>query len=705
MSGQASRIDAPLDELLPDLWDDKHAATLDAPNLLLYRSNLLGSDLRITNFGGGNTSAKLDEKDPLTGEPVRVLWVKGSGGDIGSMKLDGFSTLYLDKLLSLRSVYRGLAHEDEMVALFNHCTFNLNPRATSIDTPLHGFVPHAHVDHVHADAVIAIAASENAEALTRKIFGGELGFLPWQRPGFDLGLKLGAMAESNPKLKGVVLGGHGLFTWGPTSKDCYETTLAMINKASAWLAANARGKAFGGAVVEALPPAERRAVAAALMPSIRKHISAGERKIGHFSDAPEVLEFVNARDLKPLAALGTSCPDHFLRTKIRPLVLPFDPAARNLKTVVDSLDQSLAGYRADYAAYYERSKGPNSPAMRDPNAVIYLVPGVGMLSFARDKATARIASEFYVNAINVMRGASSVSRYVGLAEQEAFDIEYWLLEEAKLQRMPRPKPLAGRVALVTGGAGGIGQAIAQRLMADGACVVLADIDRASLDRAVAEFGKLFGKDAVAGVVGDVTDETATEAAFRDAVIGYGGVDIVVANAGIASAAPFEDTSLELWNRNIAILATGYFLSARAGYRIMKDQGLGGSIVFIASKNALAASPGASAYCTAKAAEVHLARCLALEGAPHGIRANTVNPDAVLRGSKIWQGEWRAQRAASNKVDESELEEVYRQRSLLKRSVYPEDIAEAVYYFASDLSAKSTGNILNVDAGNAVSFTR
>jgi rhamnulose-1-phosphate aldolase/alcohol dehydrogenase len=705
MSGQASRIGAPLDAPLPDLWDNKHAATLDGPNLLLYRSNLLGSDLRITNFGGGNTSAKLDEKDPLTGEPVRVLWVKGSGGDIGSMKLDGFSTLYLDKLLTLRSVYRGLAHEDEMVALFNHCTFNLNPRATSIDTPLHGFVPHPHVDHVHADAVIAIAASENAEALTRKIFGGELGFLPWQRPGFDLGLKLGAMAESNPELKGVVLGGHGLFTWGPTSKECYETTLAMINKASAWLAANGRGKAFGGAVVEALPRAERRAVAAALMPAIRKGISTGERKIGHFSDAPEVLEFVNARDLKPLAALGTSCPDHFLRTKIRPLVLPFDPAARNLKTVVDSLDQSLAGYRADYAAYYERSKRPSSPAMRDPNAVIYLVPGVGMLSFARDKATARIASEFYVNAINVMRGASRVSRYVGLAEQEAFDIEYWLLEEAKLQRMPKPKALAGRVALVTGGAGGIGQAIAQRLMADGACVVLADIDRASLDRAVADFGKRFGKDAVAGVVGDVTDEAATESAFRDAVIGYGGIDIVVANAGIASAAPFEDTSLELWNRNIAILATGYFLSARAGYRIMKDQGLGGSIVFIASKNALAASPGASAYCTAKAAEVHLARCLALEGAPYGIRANTVNPDAVLRGSKIWQGEWRAQRAASNKVDESELEEVYRQRSLLKRSVYPEDIAEAVYYFASDLSAKSTGNILNVDAGNAVSFTR
>ena len=701
MSGDHLRFDAPL----PDLWDDEHAASLDDPALLLYRSNLLGSDLRITNFGGGNTSAKLSAADPLTGAPTKVLWVKGSGGDIGSMKLDGFSTLYLDKLLGLRSVYRGLEHEDEMVALFNHCTFNLNPRATSIDTPLHGFVPHPHVDHVHADAVIAIAASENAEALTREIYGGELGFLPWQRPGFDLGLKLGAMAEADPNMRGVVLGGHGLFTWGPTAKDCYRTTLEMINRAARWLGANARGEAFGGQRVDALPRADRRDIAAKLLPAIRKRISASERKIGHFTDAAAVLEFVNSRDLKALAALGTSCPDHFLRTKIRPLVLPFDPAARNLDAVLASLDQNIADYRADYEAYYRRCKRPDSPPMRDPNAVIYLVPGVGMLSFAKDKSTARIAAEFYVNAINVMRGASSVSRYVGLKEQEAFNIEYWLLEEAKLQRMPKPKSLAGRVALVTGGAGGIGQAIAARLMSEGACVVLADIDAQSLDAAVADFGKRFGKDAVAGVHVDVTSEPAVEAAFREAVLAYGGVDIVVANAGIASAAPFEDTSLELWNRNFAILATGYFLSARAGYRIMKDQGLGGAIVFIASKNALAASPGASAYCSAKAAEVHLARCLALEGAPHGIRANTVNPDAVLRGSKIWQGEWRAQRAASNKVSETELEEVYRQRSLLKLSVYPEDIAEAVYYFASDLSAKSTGNILNVDAGNAVSFTR
>ncbi len=701
MSGDQVRFDAPL----PDLWDDEHAASLDDPGLLLYRSNLLGSDLRITNFGGGNTSAKLTATDPLTGAPTQVLWVKGSGGDIGSMKLDGFSTLSMDKLLSLKSIYRGLEHEDEMVALYNHCTFNLNPRATSIDTTLHGFVPHAHVDHVHADAVIAIAASENAEALTKEVYGGELGFLPWQRPGFDLGLKLGAMAEANPNMKGVVLGGHGLFTWGPTSKHCYRITLEMINKAAQWLGAKAQGAAFGGSRVEALPRGDRRNVAAKLLPAIRKHISASERKIGHFTDAPAVLEFVNSQDLKSLAALGTSCPDHFLRTKIRPLVLPYDPISRNLDATVEALDKTLADYRADYAAYYQRCKHADLPAMRDPNAVIYLVPGIGMLSFAKDKSTARIASEFYVNAINVMRGSSSVGRYVGLSEQEAFNIEYWLLEEAKLQRMPKPKSLAGRVALVTGGAGGIGQAIAARLMGEGACVVLADIDAQSLDAAVADFGKRFGKDVVTGIHVDVTNESKVDAAFHETVLAFGGLDILVANAGIASAAAFEDTSLELWNRNIAILATGYFLSARGGYRIMKDQGLGGAIVFIASKNALAASPGASAYCTAKAAEVHLARCIALEGAPLGIRANTVNPDAVLRGSKIWQGEWRTQRAASNKVSENELEEVYRQRSLLKRSVYPEDIAEAVYYFASDLSSKSTGNILNVDAGNAVSFTR
>lgn len=690
---------------LANLWDDALAAGLDEAGRLLYRSNLLGADLRITNFGGGNTSAKIEMKDPLTRENVRVLWVKGSGGDIGSMKRDGFSTLYLDKLESLKGLYRGLAHEDEMVALFNHCTFDLNPRATSIDTPLHAFVPHRHVDHVHADAVIAIAASVDAERLTREVFGGKLGFLPWQRPGFDLGLKLGEMATRHPDHVGVVLGGHGLFTWAETSKACYEMTLRVIQQAADWLAAHEQKPAFGGAKVEAASPEKRRAIAARLMPLIRGKISAGERKIGHFTDAAEVLEFVNSSALTKLAPLGTSCPDHFLRTKIRPLLLPYDPVRDSLDEVIAGLDDVLAAYRRDYAAYYERCKHPDSPGMRDPNAVVYLVPGIGMFTFAKDKATARVAAEFYVNAINVMRGASGVSAYVGLAEQEAFNIEYWLLEEAKLQRMPKPKSLAGRIAYVTGGAGGIGGATAQRLLGEGACLVIADIDEKALSERVAAITKRHGRDAAIGVKLDVTDEAAVVASFEEAARAFGGVDIVVSNAGIASASPVEDTSLGLWQKNMDILATGYFLVSREAFRLMQRQNIGGAIIFVASKNGLAASAGASAYCAAKASEIHLARCLALEGAPHGIRVNTVNPDAVLRGSKIWEGEWRQQRAASNKVAEDQLEEVYRQRSLLKLSVFPEDIAEGVYFFASDLSAKSTGNILNIDAGNAQAFTR
>ncbi len=690
---------------LPNLWDDAHAASLDEPGLLLYRSNLLGSDLRITNFGGGNTSAKIVALDPLDKRPVEVLWVKGSGGDIGSMKLDGFSTLYLDKLEGLKGIYRGLDHEDEMVALFNHCTFNLNPRATSIDTPLHAFVRHKHVDHVHADAVIAVAASTNAEDLTRTIFGGKLGFLPWQRPGFDLGLKLGNMATEHPEYVGVVLGGHGLFTWGETSKSCYETTLEIIGQAAEWLAAHERQPPFGGPRVQAADPARRREVAARLMPLIRGKISKDERKVGHFTDAPEVLEFVNSRALETLAPLGTSCPDHFLRTKIRPLTLAYDPAADNLDAVVASLDEKLETYRRDYAGYYNRCRRSTSPAMRDANAVIYLVPGVGMLSFAKDKATARIASEFYVNAINVMRGASGLSQYVGLPEQEAFDIEYWLLEEAKLQRMPKAKTLAGRIAYVTGGAGGIGGATALKLLSEGACVVLADIDQKALDERVAAITKKHGPDSAIGIKLDVTDEADVVSSFTESALAFGGVDIVVSNAGIASAAPVEDTSLALWRKNMDILATGYFLVAREAFRLMQRQKCGGAIIFVASKNGLAASAGASAYCAAKASEIHLARCLALEGAAHGIRVNTVNPDAVLRGSKIWEGEWSQQRAALNKVSVDDLEEVYRQRSMLKLSVLPEDIAEGIYFFASDLSAKSTGNILNVDAGNAQAFTR
>jgi rhamnulose-1-phosphate aldolase/alcohol dehydrogenase len=683
---------------VPSLWDESKAARLDEPGLLLYRSNLLGADLRITNFGGGNTSAKVAAKDPLTGKDVTVLWVKGSGGDIGSMKLDGFATLYQDKLDSLKGLYTSLEQEDAMVHALNHCIFNLNPRAPSIDTCLHGYVPYRHVDHVHSDAIIAIAASDDAEQLTRDVFGGEIGFLPWQRPGIDLGIKLGEMARQNPGYVGVVLGSHGLFTWGNSAKESYDTTLRIINKAAVWLENNRRKPAFGGEKVSALPEAERRAAALRLLPEIRGRISKHERKIGHFVDTPDVLDFVNSAMLGTLAPLGTSCPDHFLRTKIRPLILPHDADGATLDRLID-------GYRADYAAYYERCKHPDSPAIRDPNAVIYLIPRVGMLSFAKDKSTARIAAEFYVNAINVMRGASGVSAYRGLPEQEAFNIEYWLLEEAKLARMPKPRSLAGRVAFITGGAGGIGSAIASKLLSEGACVVLADIDQTSLNEVTEGFAKSYGKDNVRGVRMDVTSEDAVIAAMNETALAFGGVDIVVNNAGITISAPVEDTTLELWNRNQAVMGAGYFLVGREGYRLLQRQKLGGSMVFICSKNAVAASPGASAYCAVKAAELHLARCMALEGAPHGIRVNVVNPDAVLRGSKIWQGPWRQQRAASLKITEDDLEEHYRKRSLLQRSVFPEDIAEGVYFFASDLSSKSTGNFLNVDAGNAASFTR
>jgi rhamnulose-1-phosphate aldolase/alcohol dehydrogenase len=690
---------------LKNLWDDAHAAGLDEPGLLLYRSNLLGSDLRITNFGGGNTSAKVMHKDPLTGADVEVLWVKGSGGDIGSMKRDGFSTLYMDKLEHLKSLYRGLAHEDEMVGHLPHCTFNLNPRAASIDTPLHAFVPFKHVDHVHPDAVIAIAASQNAEAITKQVYGGRLGFLPWQRPGFDLGLKLGDLAKAHPEYVGVVLGGHGVFTWAGEAKACYELTLEIIQQAQDWLDANARKPAFGGVKIAALAKVERAAVAAALMPEIRARISNDTPKIGHFDDSDAVLEFVGSAEFARLAPMGTSCPDHFLRTKIAPLVIPFDANA-GVAASIAALDGLVADYAARYAAYYERCKRADSPAMRDPNAVIHLVPGVGLISFAKDRTTARQAAEFYVNAINVMRGASGVDTYVALPEQEAFDIEYWLLEEAKLQRMPKLKALTGKVAVVTGGAGGIGAAIADRLMAEGAVVMIADRDGAAAEDIASGFRKRWGKDAAHAITMDVTREEDVIRTFAETARLHGGVDIVVNNAGISSAAAVEDTTLDLWNHNMSILATGYFLVAREGYRLMKTQGFGGSLIFIGSKNGVAASAGASAYCTAKAAEIHLARCMALEGAAHGIRVNVVNPDAVLRGSKIWQGEWRQQRAANNKIAEDDLEEFYRNRSLLKRSVFPEDIAEAVHFFANEaLSGKSTGNFLNVDAGNAQSFTR
>ncbi len=691
---------------LENLWDDARAAAMTEAEKLLYRSNLLGSDKRVTNYGGGNTSAKTLEKDPLSGEMVEVLWVKGSGGDIGSMKMDGFSTLYMDKLRALKGLYRGLAHEDEMVGYLPHCTFNLNPRAASIDTPLHAYLPRRHVDHVHSDSIIAIAASVNSKELTAEIFGDEIGWLPWKKPGYELGLWLEKLATENPGMRGAVLESHGLFTWADDAKDCYLTTLEIINKAAAWLEAKTGGQpAFGGAQHPTLPAEQRRAIAARLMPVIRGLISKDRHKVGHFDDQPAVLEFVGSRMLETLAPMGTSCPDHFLRTKIRPLVVDFDPASPDIDATIAGLAKAAEDYRAGYAAYYDRCKKPDSPALRDPNAVVWLVPGVGMITFALDKSTARISGEFYVNAINVMRGASAVSTYQGLPEQEAFDIEYWLLEEAKLQRLPKPKALAGRVALVTGGAGGIGSATAERFLKDGACVVLADIDGKAAADVAAGMAKVFGADVVRSVQMNVTDEAQVMAAYAETAVEFGGIDILVSNAGIASSAPVEDTSLALWNKNMDILSTGYFLVSREAFKCLRAQGIGGSVIFVASKNGLAASPNASAYCTAKAAEIHLARCLALEGAEAGIRVNVVNPDAVLRGSKIWSGEWLDQRASTYKTDKEGLEEMYRNRSMLKRSVLPEDIAEGVYFFASDLSAKSTGNILNVDAGNVQAFTR
>ncbi len=697
---------APSPQRLEMKWDTALAAKMSEPEKLLYRSNLLGSDKRITNYGGGNTSAKVMQKDPLTGEMTEVLWVKGSGGDVGSIKMDGFSTLYMDKLNALRALYRGVSYEDEMVAYLPHCTFNLNPRAASIDTPLHAYVPAKHVDHMHPDAIIAIAAAKDSKALTKKIFGDRIGWLPWKKPGYELGLWLSEFCENNPDAKGVVLESHGLFTWDDDAEACYALTLEVIQTAMDWFAAETAGKpAFGGAIHESLATDQRRATAARLMPAIRGMVSGQQHMVGHFTDSDAVLEFVNAKDMERLAALGTSCPDHFLRTKICPLVVDFDPAKPDVDATLAGLADAVAKYRVGYQAYYDRCKRDDSPAIRDPNAVVYLIPGVGMITFAKDKATARISGEFYVNAINVMRGADAVSEYQGLPEQEAFDIEYWLLEEAKLQRMPAPKSMAGRVALVTGGAGGIGAATADRYLREGACVMLADIDDAALAETVEGLSAKYSNDVVRTVNVNVTDENAVIGAYADIAAEFGGVDILVSNAGIASSAPVEDTSLDLWNKNMAILSTGYFLVSREAFKLFKVQDMGGAVVFVASKNGLAASPNASAYCTAKASEIHLARCLALEGAPMGVRVNVVNPDAVLKGSKIWQGEWLDQRAGTYGTDKDGLEAMYRERSMLKRSVLPEDIAEAAYFLASDLSAKSTGNIINVDAGNVQAFTR
>jgi rhamnulose-1-phosphate aldolase/alcohol dehydrogenase len=693
------------------LWNDEEAAKLagDEVALLVYRSNLLGADLRLTNYGGGNTSCKAMAKDPLTGKDVEVMWVKGSGGDLGTMKRSGLAALYVDKLRSLKNVYRGIEHEDEMVELFNHCIYDLASKAPSIDTPLHGFLPYKHIDHLHPDAAIAIAAAKDGKKITQELFNGTIGWVEWQRPGFDLGLKLKAAVDENSNLRGIMLGSHGLFTWGDTAYESYINTLEVIEKCAQYLEDNygKKGPIFGGQKIQSLPKEERLTKAAALAPVLRGFCSSKQKMIGHFTDDDRVLEYINSNDLERLAPMGTSCPDHFLRTKISPLVLNLSAGedVTDVTAIKEKLAPQFAAYRKMYADYYETCKHPNSPAMRDANPVIILYPGVGMFSFAKDKQTTRVASEFYINAINVMKGAEAVSEYTSLPRQEAFNIEYWLLEEAKLQRMPKPKPLSGRIALITGSAGGIGKAIAKKFAEEGACVVLNDINEERLQGAMEEFKKQFGKDTAASSLLDVTNNDTIEKAFTDAVLAFGGIDIVVNNAGISISKSLPDHSIADWDKLYDILVKGQFLVSKAGVEIMHKQNIGGDIINIVSKNSVVAGPNNAGYGSAKAAQAHLSRLLAAELGSDKIRVNMVNPDAVIADSNIWAGGWAEGRAKAYGITVEELPAYYAKRTLLNETILPEDIANACFVFVGGLLNKSTGNVLNVDGGVAAAFMR
>jgi len=693
------------------LWNDEQAKSLEGDEvaLLLYRSNLLGSDLRITNYGGGNTSCKLMDKDPLTGEEVEVMWIKGSGGDIGTLKKSGLAALYVDRLRNLKNVYRGIEHEDEMVELFNHCIFDLNSKAPSIDTPLHGFLPFKHIDHLHPDAAIAIAAAKDGKQITQDLFNGTIGWVDWQKPGFDLGLQLRECLEQNPGIRGIMLGSHGLFTWGDTAYESYVNSLDVIEACATYLEEN-YGKdrpVFGGQKVESLAEADRQSQAAKLAPILRGFCSSERHMIGHFTDDPRVLEYINSNDLEKLAPLGTSCPDHFLRTKIQPLILNLDKNEdlSDLQAIKQKIAPLFEEYRAMYTEYYETCKHPNSPAIRDRNPVIIIYPGVGMFAFAKDKQTARVAAEFYTNAINVMKGSEAVSEYTSLPRQEAFNIEYWLLEEAKLQRMPKPKALSGKIALVTGSAGGIGKAIAKKFASEGAVVVLNDMNAERLTGAEEEFVGLFGKDNVVSVSLDVTNEEQIKKAFEKASLAFGGIDIVVNNAGLSISKSIEDHTEKDLDLLYDVLVKGQFFVTQEGVKIMKAQAIGGDVLNIVSKNALVSGPNNAGYGSAKAAQLHLSRLNAAELGAAKIRVNVVNPDAVISDSNIWAGGWAEGRAKAYGVTVEELPAYYAKRTLLNEIILPKDIANACFAFVGGLLNKSTGNVLNVDGGVAMSFVR
>jgi rhamnulose-1-phosphate aldolase/alcohol dehydrogenase len=692
------------------LWDESKAAAIagDEIALLVYRSNLLGADLRITNFGGGNTSCKVMAKDPLTGKEVEVMWVKGSGGDLGTMTRSGLAALYVERLRNLTNVYRGLKHEDEMVELFNHCIYDLTSKAPSIDTPLHAFLPFKHIDHLHPDAAIAIAAAKDGKKITKELFKGTIGWVDWQRPGFDLGLKLKKCLDDNAGLRGIMLGSHGLFTWGDTSYQCYLNSLEVIDQCASYIESKISNKpVFGGPKVEALSKEKRLDQAAAIAPYLRGLCSTKVRMIGHFTDDDRILEFINSKDLERLAVMGTSCPDHFLRTKISPLVLEIEPT-ENLsesKQVAEKLRPQFEAYRKTYAKYYNECKRAGSPAMRDPNPVVILYPGVGLFTFAKDKQTARVAAEFYQNAVNVIRGAEAISTYTALPRQEAFDIEYWLLEEAKLQRMPKAKPLSGKVALISGSAGGIGQAIAKKFISEGACVMINDNDRERLTRAETEFKSQFGTDAFGSVLLDVTDAKLINLAYRNTCIAFGGVDILVNCAGISISKPIEDHTEKDWDLLYDILVKGQFMITQGGVEVMRKQAKGGDIINIVSKNALVSGPNNAGYGSAKAAQLHLSRLNAAELGPDKIRVNVVNPDAVISGSKIWEGAWAEGRAKAYGVAVEELPAFYAKRTLLNEIILPEDIANACFALVGGLLDKSTGNVLNVDGGVSAAFVR